>query len=179
MYIFIYSNPLVGSCITYSSMRTILHRIRNSCFPPIPNSMEELKDSLLKYEPVKEIYKGYVISTNNEIAIIFSTDILLVALAASTEIYVDGTFSVSIVLAHIYTYILYIYISNYIDILLIMYYYLLFIGCPTISTCCTNVYYTYSIHGNSKLNIESIIERNISNYLSFITDLCDDNIYIF
>ncbi|XP_029670050.1 uncharacterized protein LOC115239591 isoform X2 [Formica exsecta] len=87
------SNPLVGSCITYSSMRTILHRIRNSCFPPIPNSMEELKDSLLNYEAVKEIYKGYAISTNNEIAIIFSTDILLVALAASTEIYVDGTFS--------------------------------------------------------------------------------------
>ncbi|GAB1867329.1 hypothetical protein CAJAP_08408 [Camponotus japonicus] len=87
------SNPLVGSHITYSSMRTILHRIRNSCFPPIPNSMAELKDSLLKYEAVKEIYKGHVISTNNEIAIIFSTDILLVALAASTEIYVDGTFS--------------------------------------------------------------------------------------
>ncbi|XP_070153606.1 uncharacterized protein [Polyergus mexicanus] len=89
----IVSNLLVGSCITYSSMRTILHRIRNSCFPPIPNSMEELKDSLLNYEAVKEIYKGYAISTNNEIAIIFSTDILLVALAASTEIHVDGTFS--------------------------------------------------------------------------------------
>lgn len=106
MYVFNCSNPLVGSYITYSSMRTILHRTRSSFFPHISDSMEKLKDCLLKYEPVKEIYKGNVISTNNEIAIIFSTNHLLVALAASTEIYVDGTFSVSTVLA------LYLYINN-------------------------------------------------------------------
>lgn len=90
----------MGSHITYSSMRTILHRARSSFFPLIPDSMEKLKDCLLNYEPLKEFYKGDVVSTNNEIAVIFSTDVLLTALAASTEIYVDGTFSVSIVLLH-------------------------------------------------------------------------------
>lgn len=86
------SNPLVGSHIIYSSIRTTLHRARSSSFPLIPDSMEKLKDCLLSYEPLKEIYKGDVVS-NNERAIIFSTDVLLIALAASTEIYVDGTFS--------------------------------------------------------------------------------------
>jgi len=71
--------------------------------------MGKLKDCLLKYEPLKEIYKGNVISTNNEIAIIFSTDVLLIALAASTEIYVDGTFSVSIFLLN-YIYIKMIFV---------------------------------------------------------------------
>lgn len=69
-----------------------------SSFPPIPNSMEKLKDCLLNYESLKDVYKGNVTSTNNEMAIIFSTNVLLDALSVSTEIYVDGTFSVSIVL---------------------------------------------------------------------------------
>lgn len=60
--------------------------------------MEKLKDCLLNYESLKDVYKGNVTSTNNEMAIIFSTNVLLDALSVSTEIYVDGTFSVSIVL---------------------------------------------------------------------------------
>jgi len=76
--------------------------------------MEKLEDCLLKYEPLKEIYKGNVMSTNNEIAIIFN--ILLIALAASTEIYVDGTFSVSIFLLH-YIYIKMIFVIVYLYII--------------------------------------------------------------
>jgi len=91
-------NPTVAANISFPAVRSLLVRERIKVRPSLPSTMLHL-DSLFKdYESVKLIYKGYVISEDNKYSYIFTSDKLLKILSESSEIFIDGTFSVSIIL---------------------------------------------------------------------------------
>lgn len=89
--------PAAAVSLTYNTMRSPLYREKIKHRPSLPTNFLSLQTQLDIYEPLKNIYKGKAISVNDEIAFIFSTDVLLKELASSTEMFLDGTFSVSII----------------------------------------------------------------------------------
>lgn len=92
--------PTAATSLTYSTMRTILYREKMKFRPPLPSNFLNLQTQLQSYENLKDIYKDTATATSGEIAFIFSTNELLKQLGSSKEMFLDGTFSVSI-----YTYI--------------------------------------------------------------------------
>ncbi|XP_071653199.1 uncharacterized protein [Temnothorax longispinosus] len=62
--------------------------------PPVPNSFASLSLELEKYDACKDIYKGTVIAEDGSMGFLFSNNELLNALNESTELFVDGTFSI-------------------------------------------------------------------------------------
>ncbi|KAM0727551.1 hypothetical protein ACS0PU_005800 [Formica fusca] len=86
--------PAAAVSLTYNTMRSPLYREKIKRRPSLPISFLSLQTQLETYEPLKYIYKGKATSANDEIALIFSTDGLLKELASSTEMFLDGTFSV-------------------------------------------------------------------------------------
>lgn len=68
--------------------------------------METLAVNLSTYEPLERFYKGNVICNDGKKALIFTSNELLQELQKSTELYVDGTFNVSL---YILQYIIYYY----------------------------------------------------------------------
>lgn len=76
-------------------MRSFLYREQVRHRPETPRTITALEEALMNYQPVKDIYKGTVLSDNGYRAVLFTNDTLLDALAAATEIYMDGTFAVS------------------------------------------------------------------------------------
>src|SRR5436190_22980822 len=92
---FIFSNPSVGEHLSFPSMRCSMYRERIKHRPPVPETLTSLCDMIENSDIMKNIYQGSVIS-NDKIAIILSTTDLLKDLSSATEIYVDGTFSVSL-----------------------------------------------------------------------------------
>lgn len=62
--------------------------------PPIPHTFQDLCTDLIKYEWIKEFYKGSVVAQDGTRAAIFSSDKLLEIIQQAQEIFVDGTFSV-------------------------------------------------------------------------------------
>lgn len=87
--------PTAATSVTYNTMRSSLYREKIKYKPLFPVNFLGLHTKLQTYKPLNSIYKGKATSVKNETALIFSTDILLKELAASTEMYLDGTFSVS------------------------------------------------------------------------------------
>lgn len=79
--------------MSYSVMRNVLHREQLRRRPETPHTIAELDTILMDYQPVQ--HKGTVLSDEGYRAVIFTSDALLDALVATTEIYIDGTFSVS------------------------------------------------------------------------------------
>lgn len=77
-----------------------MQRERMKSRPPVPDTLASLRDVLENCDIIKNVYKGSV-TTNGKSAIILSTNYLLEALSSATEIYVDGTFSVSTTVAFI------------------------------------------------------------------------------
>ncbi|XP_024891324.1 uncharacterized protein LOC112467093, partial [Temnothorax curvispinosus] len=75
-------------------MRSFLYREQIRHRPETPQTIDEFEMALRNYRPVEYIYKGIALSDNGYKAIIFTSEALLDALTASTEIYMDGTFSV-------------------------------------------------------------------------------------
>lgn len=69
-------------------------RERTKQRPPIPHTFQALATDLIKYEWIKDFYKGSVVAQDGSMAIIFSSEELIKALKTTTEIFVDGTFSV-------------------------------------------------------------------------------------
>lgn len=88
------SNPTAAAYISYNCMKSILSRQRTKSRPPLPSNLHSLHDILQTYEPIRSIYKGCAVSTDNKIALIFSSDKLLKLLSEVHEVFVDGTFSV-------------------------------------------------------------------------------------
>lgn len=88
--------PEAAVSLSYNTIRTPLHREKIKYRPSLPINLLGLRTKLETYEPLKNIYKGEVTSPHGEIALIFSTDGLLKELASCTEMFLDGTFSVSI-----------------------------------------------------------------------------------
>lgn len=73
-----------------------MHRERTKSRPSVPDMLTSLYDILQNSDIMQNIYKENIITTDGKTAIILSTNYLLQALSSATEIYVDGTFSVSI-----------------------------------------------------------------------------------
>lgn len=88
--------PEAAVSLSYNTVRTPLYREKIKYRPSLPTNLLGLRTKLETYEPLKNIYKGEVTSIHGEIALIFSTDELLKELASCTEMFLDGTFSVSI-----------------------------------------------------------------------------------
>lgn len=63
--------------------------------PETPQTIAELDVALINYQPIQHIFKDTVTSDDGYKAIIFTSDALLQALVDATEIFMDGTFSVS------------------------------------------------------------------------------------
>lgn len=76
-------------------MRSLLNREQLCRRPETPRTIAELDVALINYQPVQHIFKGTVLSDQGYRAVIFTNDALLDALVTTTEIYMDGTFSVS------------------------------------------------------------------------------------
>jgi hypothetical protein len=72
-----------------------MQRERMKSLPSVPDTLASLYDILANSGIMSNIYKENLITTDEKTAIIFSTNSLLQALSSATEIYVDGTFSVS------------------------------------------------------------------------------------
>lgn len=89
-------DPTAAIHLTYNSLKSSLAREKTKRLPPLPQNLESLKELLNTYSPLEKFYKGAAISEIGEIALIFSSDLLLQGLSEASEIYVDGTFSVNI-----------------------------------------------------------------------------------
>jgi len=75
-------------------MRSFLYREQIRHRPETPQTIVELEVALMNYS-IERFYKDTILSDNGYRAVLFTTDILLNALAAATEIFMNGTFSVS------------------------------------------------------------------------------------
>jgi len=106
-------NPKAAAYISYNTMRNVLSKEKLKMRPPLPSSVCDLGNLLQNYESVKVIYKGCIISEDNKYSYIFTSDKLLKILEKSSEIFIDGTFSVSISCYYI---IFVIKIYNFIEI---------------------------------------------------------------
>lgn len=75
-------------------MKSVMARERTKQRSPIPHTFQALSTDLNKYDWIKDFYKGSVVAQDGSMAAIFSSDVLINALKTTTEIFVDGTFSV-------------------------------------------------------------------------------------
>lgn len=89
--------------LSYPAIKSALNRSRAAYKPPVPNSFASLSLELEKYEACKDFYKGSVIAEDGSMALLFSINELLNALNESTELFVDGTFSVTSVIISLFT----------------------------------------------------------------------------
>ncbi|XP_071653723.1 uncharacterized protein [Temnothorax longispinosus] len=103
------TNPKAAAYISYNSMRNILSKEKLKMRPPLPSSVHDLDNLFQDYEPVKFIYKGCVISEDNKYSYMFTSNKLLKILEKSSEIFIDGTFSVNINCYH-FIFVIEIYI---------------------------------------------------------------------
>lgn len=88
--------------LSYPTIKSALNRKRVAYKPPVPNSFAFLSSELEKYDACKDIYKGNVIAADGSMGLLFSNDELLNALNESTELFVDGTFSVTSVIISLF-----------------------------------------------------------------------------
>lgn len=91
----IFSNPDAAQHLSFPSIRSSMHRARASSQPLIPNTLASLYNVLQNYDIMQNFYKENIITSDGTVAILLSTNDLLETLYSTTEIYVDGTFSVS------------------------------------------------------------------------------------
>ncbi|XP_067204809.1 uncharacterized protein [Linepithema humile] len=75
-------------------MKSFLYRELMRHRPETPQTIVGLEIALMNYRPMERIYKGTVLSNNGYRAVLFTTNALLDALAAASDIFMDGTFSV-------------------------------------------------------------------------------------
>lgn len=70
-------------------------RERMKSRPLVPDTLASLHNILENCNIITNVYKESVTTNDGKTAIILSSNYLLEALSSATEIYVDGTFSVS------------------------------------------------------------------------------------
>jgi len=109
------TNPIVAANISFNSVRSLLLRERIKIRPSLPSNVRDIGNLLQGYEPIKFIYKGCVISEDNKYSYIFTSDKLLKILEESSEIFIDGTFSVSISYYIIFVIKIYNFIEIFVD----------------------------------------------------------------
>lgn len=93
--LFMFSNPDVAQYMSFPAVRNCMQRARVQTQPSVPETLASLNDTLHNSYILRNIWKESVTFDNDKTAIILSTNYLLEALSSATEIYVDGTFSVS------------------------------------------------------------------------------------
>lgn len=89
------TNVEAATYISYNNVKSTLCHYRTLSRPIIPRDLHNLREQLENYESTRRLYKGYAVSTDNKIALIFTNESLLDLLSEACEIFVDGTFSVS------------------------------------------------------------------------------------
>lgn len=72
-----------------------MYRERTKSLPSIPDNVLSLYDLIENFDVLQNVYKGKIFTSDGKTAIFLSNDYLLQALSSTTEIFVDGTFSVS------------------------------------------------------------------------------------
>ncbi|XP_071631735.1 uncharacterized protein [Temnothorax longispinosus] len=87
-------DPEAAMHLSYPAIKSTLNRMRAAYKPPVPNSFASLSLELEKYDACKDIYKGTVIAEDGSMGFLFSNNELLNALNESTQLFVDGTFSI-------------------------------------------------------------------------------------
>lgn len=95
-YFLICSNSDAEQYLSFPSMRSSMHRERVKSRPSVPKTLASLRDMLDNSNILKDIYQESVTLSDDNVAIILSNSDLLEGLSSATEIYVDGTFSVSL-----------------------------------------------------------------------------------
>lgn len=93
---FYYRYPETAATMSYATLKTTLYRERIKLRPSLPKDMETLAANLSTYGPLEGFYKGIVTCSDRKKALIFTSNELLQELQKSTELYVDGTFSISL-----------------------------------------------------------------------------------
>lgn len=89
--------------LSYPTIKSALNRTRAAYKPPVPNSFASLSLELEKYEACKDVYKGNVIAEDGSMGLLFSNNDLLNGLNETTELFVDGTFSVTSVIMSLFS----------------------------------------------------------------------------
>lgn len=89
-------DPEIGAQITYGSVRSSMERERARTRPTIPESLAELGEMLETYAATSEIYQGMVAAADGSRAVMFAAPRMLRELGESSDLYVDGTFKVSL-----------------------------------------------------------------------------------
>lgn len=97
----LFSNPHAGAAMRYDrTLETSLTSERRKVIPKMPNSVYDVYETLQTYQPVQHILRGHVTTAEPDgtpgEAVLFSTPNLLAAIAGSTHVFIDGTFSVYI-----------------------------------------------------------------------------------
>ncbi|XP_070518816.1 uncharacterized protein [Cardiocondyla obscurior] len=88
------SNSGAAQYLSFPSTRCILHRERTKNQPSISHTLTSLYDALESSNIMQNIRKKTIVTADGKTGIIFLTNDLLKALSLTTEIFVDGTFSV-------------------------------------------------------------------------------------
>jgi hypothetical protein len=86
-------------------LKPTLYREKIKFRPSLPKDMKTLAVNLSTYGPLQQFYKGSVTCSDGKKALIFTRNELLQELQKSTELYVDGTFNVSLFILYYYVYI--------------------------------------------------------------------------
>lgn len=94
----LYRYPETAATLSYATLKTTLYRERIKLRPSLPKDMESLGADLSIYGPFEGFYKGCVTCSDGKKALIFTSNELLQELQESSELYVDGTFNVSLYL---------------------------------------------------------------------------------
>lgn len=76
-------------------MKSVMNRERSKQRPPIPQTIQVLATDLIKYDWIKDFFKGNVVAQDGSVAILLSSKKLIEIIQETQEIFVDGTFSVS------------------------------------------------------------------------------------
>lgn len=92
--------PSVSKKHSYESVRSILSRKRAESRPKVSDTL----DLLGKILENKSFLRATVESTNKKKALIFTTEKLLQGIGNANELFMDGTFSVSLLFKFLYVF---------------------------------------------------------------------------
>lgn len=103
-YFHIYRNEEVAKIMTRPAAAQAIRRERRKIFPKIPRKLNEMAVILEEYTKNNNCaYYGHFKSTEDTYGLVFTSKALLDALRDSPkEIYIDGTFDVSLFFIYIY-----------------------------------------------------------------------------
>ena len=82
--------------VTLRSIRSSMERERARTRPRVPATLAELDPVLREFDQTRPIYRGMARGRDGSVALVLGTNLMLPRLSTATEIFMDGTFRVSI-----------------------------------------------------------------------------------